>query len=66
MITKLQQALENFMKAGQEFDNEARVAASDCNSKLKLAESRKMRDYALDVQILGARAERRILEIPIV
>ena len=66
MIDKLEQALEKYSRAAEEFNNAALLASSDCTAKLKLYDSRKLREKALDAQILGARAEARIMSIPIV
>lgn len=66
MIDKLEQALEKYSRASEELNNIALLAATDVKSKLKIHDSRRMRNVAMEAQLLGARAEMRILSIPIV
>ncbi len=64
-MEELKQRLNEFWRAADELQNCAVSVAANGRSRFTLEESRHMRDKALDAQILGARAERNILAVPI-
>lgn len=64
-MEELRAKLNAYWKASEELQNSAIVASVNKKSRLSLAESRLMREKALDAQVKGARAEKYIADIKI-
>ena len=61
----LKEKIDSFFLAAAELESAATMAVADGRIRMTLSESREMRDRMLQAQIMGARAERKVLSIPI-
>lgn len=61
----LREKLDAFVKAAEELDEAAAMALADGRVIMTISESRELRERMMTGQLLGARAERKALNIPI-
>jgi hypothetical protein len=64
-MKRVQQDINEVWRASEVLENLALVEKEDVRSAFTLEESRQMRDKLLDTQLKLARAERYLLQVPV-